>query len=59
MILPESSYKGSIEHHFRNSAVYFTAGVQKSILTRDFVYMRARAIWADSDLARRQATVNL
>lgn len=52
-----------IQHHSQNSEVYFTAVVQKftqkSILTRDFVYMRSRAIWADSNLARRQATVNL
>ena len=33
--------------------------MRKSILTRDFVYMRSRAISADSNLARRQATVNL
>ena len=32
---------------------------ENSILTRDFVYMRAHAISADSDLVRRQATVNL
>ena len=50
-------------HHSQNSEVYFTAVVQiftrLSILTRDFVYMRSRAISADSNLARRQATVNL
>ena len=48
-----------IQQHSQNFTAVVQIFTRKSILTRDFVYMRSRAIWADSNLARRQATVNL